>query len=106
MNNPTSRPGCPPWCGKGPATHTVCSAPAPMIRLASGAEISARARRSLAFGEHVLVSGSQDGQVKVTDSVRVLMMSELTLRLLVLCADAGLANGDWQMPAQVREGAR
>jgi hypothetical protein len=28
-----------------------------MIRLASGAEISARARRSLAFGTHVLVSG-------------------------------------------------
>jgi hypothetical protein len=56
---PTSRPECPAWCAVDHAglKLTACSAVAPAITLASGAVISARARRSLAFGAHVLVSG-------------------------------------------------
>jgi 8-oxo-dGTP pyrophosphatase MutT (NUDIX family) len=48
---------CPPWCTADHSRLTACSAPATAITLPNGAVISARARRSLAFGEHVLVSG-------------------------------------------------
>jgi hypothetical protein len=59
LTTPTSRPPCPPWCS---ADHvnlnlTACSASAAAIKLPTLATISARARRSFAFGEHVLVSG-------------------------------------------------
>jgi hypothetical protein len=48
---------CPAWCDADHATLTACSAPAAEITLPNGAVISARARRTLAFGPHVLVSG-------------------------------------------------
>jgi hypothetical protein len=100
LTTPTSRPPCQPWCSADHANLnlTACSASAAPVKLPNGAVISARARRSLAFGEHVLVSGG--GGVHVTDADDAACLADL---LDVL---AGATAGQHrELAAQVRAAA-
>ena len=99
MTSLTSPPGCPPWCVTDHARLTVCSAVIPpAVVLSSGATIAACARRSLAFGTHVLVSGIS-GVIAVDPEDAACLAT-----LLDVLAEA-TPEQHHQLAAQVREAA-